>query len=411
MRLEAERTAGARALLGRPDFRRVYAAGAISQLGDAFQFVALLWYAVLLGGPLGVLAARIATSLPSLVFGLHGGAVADRWDRRRTMIAADLVRGAVLLPVALAGLTGHLPLWGVVATGLVVTTASAYFTPALGAFLPTVVGRRNVLPANGLVTATNNVALLGGWAVAAGLFAIVSAGAFFAVNAASFFVSAALIARTRARSSASAGSNEDIRLLAGLDAMRVRPGLRSAVGMHALGVAVNTGVWTVGVAVLAQSQFGSASALSLLLVATAVGAITATGVLARLRVRRQVLTSCLAWCLLALGYLLIALGGDLVVALTGTFLVGSGAAVALVLVTSATQRSVSESALGRAMGVVFMGNLGAKPIGLLLIAPLYVFVDPTVMFLGGAAVLLICALAAAGAVDVATRRSLAVRAA
>ena len=203
------------------------------------------------------------------------------------MIAADVVRGAALVPVAVAGLTGRLTLWGVIVTGLVVTTASAYFTPALGALLPAVVGRRNLQPANGLVTATNNVALLGGWAVAAGLLAIVSVGAFFAVNAISFFVSAALIARTRTRSSAMAGSGDDLAVLAGLDAMRVRPGLRSAVGMHALGVAVNTGVWTVGIAVLARSQLGSASGLSLLLVATAGGAITATAALTRFRVRRQ----------------------------------------------------------------------------------------------------------------------------
>jgi hypothetical protein len=403
-----EQTAGPRALLARPDFRRVYAAGAISQLGDAFQFVALLWYAVLLGGPLGVLAARVATSLPSLLFGLHGGAVADRWDRRRTMIAADLVRGAVLLPVAAAGMTGRLPLWGVVAAGLVVTTAAAYFTPALGAFLPSIVGRQNMQPANGLVTATNNIALLGGWAVAAGLLAIVSVGAFFAVNAASFFVSAALLARTGPRPPAPAASAPDAPLKTGLEAMRVRPGLRSAVGMHALGVAVNTGVWTVGIAVLARSQLGSASGLSLLLVATAVGAITATGALARVRLRRQVFTSCLAWCLLPLGYFLLALGGDLPADLVGTFLVGCGAAAALVLVTSATQRSVDESVLGRAMGVVFLGNLGAKPVGLLLIAPLYALFDPTVMFLAGAALLLVCALGAAGAVDAATRRAVAV---
>jgi hypothetical protein len=407
MRRTDQEVAGATTLLARPDFRRVYAAGAISQLGDAFQFVALLWYAVLLGGPLGVLAARIATSLPSLVFGLHGGAVADRWDRRRTMIAADLVRGTILLPVALAGLTGRLSLWGVVAAGLIVTTASAYFAPALGAFLPSVVGRRNTQPANGLVTATNNVALLGGWAVAAGLLAILSVGAFFAVNAASFFVSAALIARTEPRPVVSVSGASGERLLSGLEAMRVRPGLRSAVGMHALGVAVNTGVWTVGIAVLARSELGSASGLSLLLVATSVGAIAATGALARIRLQRQVLASCLAWCLLPLGYVLIAVGGDVPAALAGTFLVGFGAAAALVLVTSATQRSVDDSVLGRAMGIVFLGNLGAKPVGLLLIAPLYAFFAPTAMFLGGAAVLLVCALAAAGRVDVATRRAVA----
>jgi hypothetical protein len=98
------------ALLRRRDFRRAYGAIAISELGDAFQYVALMWFALVAAGPLGVIAVRLADSVPALLFGFHGGMVADRLDRRRTMIGADLVRGAVLVPVAVAGLTGHLPL-------------------------------------------------------------------------------------------------------------------------------------------------------------------------------------------------------------------------------------------------------------------------------------------------------------
>ncbi|HEY5659141.1 MAG TPA: hypothetical protein VIR59_00025 [Gaiellaceae bacterium] len=48
-------------------------------------------------GPLGVLAVRLADSVPALVFGLHGGLVADRSDRRRVMVLADVTRGTGLL--------------------------------------------------------------------------------------------------------------------------------------------------------------------------------------------------------------------------------------------------------------------------------------------------------------------------
>jgi len=393
-----------RQLLRKPDFRRVYLAGATGQLGDAFQFVALLWYAVVLGGPLGVMVARVATSLPALLFGLHGGIAADRWDRRRTMIAADLVRGVALVPVAVAGLTGNLPLWGLVTAGFVVATASAYFTPALGAFLPAIVERPNVQQANGLVTATNNVALLGGWAVAAALLTVVSVGSFFAINAASYFVSAALISRTRSRPIEVEPEPARSQLLAGVTGMRVRPGLRAAVAMHALGVTVNTGVWTVGVAEVAHSELASATSLSLILTATAVGAIGAGAVLAKLPLRRKVLLSCLSWCPLLPGYLLLALATNLPMALAGTFLVGIGTGAAYVLVTSATQESVEETVLGRAMGIIFLGSFGAKPVGLLMIAPLYAFLDPGVMFVAGGVAVFVCALVATGLVDLATRR-------
>jgi MFS family permease len=399
-----EPLSGPRQLLAKPDFRRVSLAGATGQLGDAFQFVALLWYAVLLGGPLGVMVARIATTLPALLFGLHGGLAADRWDRRRMMIAADVVRGVVLVPVAVAGLTGNLPLWGLVAAGFVVATASAYFTPALNAFVPGIVERSNVQQANGLVTATNNVALLGGWAVAAGLLTVVSVGSFFAVNAASYFVSAVLIARTRSRPIDAVSEPDRPQLLAGLSGLRVRPGLRAAVAMHALGVTVNTGVWTVGVAEVAHSELGSASSLSLILTATTVGAIAAGAVLSKLRPPRKVLLSCLSWCPLLPGYALLALATALPVAIAGTFLVGVATGAAYVLMTSATQESVEESVLGRAMGVIFLGSFGAKPVGLLLIAPLYAFLDPSVMFVVGGVVVFACAIAAAALVDLATRR-------
>jgi MFS family permease len=395
---------GPREILAKPDFRRVYVAGACGQLGDAFQFVALLWYAVLLGGPLGVMVARIATTLPALLFGLPGGLAADRWDRRRTLIAADLVRGVVLIPVAVAGLTGHLPLWGLITAGFLVSTATAYFTPALNAFVPGIVERRNVQQANGLVTATNNVALLSGWAVAAALLTVVSVGSFFAINAATYFLSAVLIARTRPRPTEAPSEAEPRRLLAGVTGMRVRPGLRAGVAMHAVGVTVNTGVWTVGVAEVAHSELGSAPGLSLILTATALGAISVGAVLSKLRPPRKVLLSCAAWSLLLPGYLLLSQAEALPPAIVGTFLVGVGTGAAFVLLTSAAQESVEEGLLGRAMGIIFLGSFGAKPVGLILIAPLYAIFTPSVMFVAGGVTVFVCALAAAALVDLATRR-------
>jgi hypothetical protein len=81
---------------------------------------------------LGVIAVRLADSVPALIFGFHGGVVADLLDRRRTMIAADLVRAAILVPIAAAGLAGELPLAALVAAAFVLTGATSYFAPAYG---------------------------------------------------------------------------------------------------------------------------------------------------------------------------------------------------------------------------------------------------------------------------------------
>ena len=195
-RMERE---GVQGLFRRPDFRRVYLAIAASELGDAFQYLALMWYALVAGGPLGVIAVRLADSVPALAFGFHGGLVADRLDRRRTMIAADLFRGALLVPIAVLGLEGDLPLWLLVVAAFALTAAASYFDPAYGALLPALVDRDNVQRANGLVRATADALSVGGWAAAAGLLAFMPISAFFGLNAASFFVSAALLLRRATR--------------------------------------------------------------------------------------------------------------------------------------------------------------------------------------------------------------------
>jgi MFS family permease len=143
-------------LLGRRDFRRLFIAVAVSELGDAFHYIALMWIALVKGGPLGVVAVRLADSIPALAFGFHGGLVADRWNRKRTMVAADLTRALILVPVAFAAITDQLPLWGLVVAAFVLETATSYFVPAYSALVPALVDRENVQEANGLVSATTN---------------------------------------------------------------------------------------------------------------------------------------------------------------------------------------------------------------------------------------------------------------
>jgi hypothetical protein len=389
----------------RPDFRRAYLANAVSQLGDSFQFVAVMWLAVETGGAFGVIAVRLADGLPALLLGLHGGASADRRDRRRTMIAADLVRGLVLAPIAVAGFTGHLSIWAVAPAGLVVATASSYFVPAFGAALPQLVGREDMQRANGLASATNSSLMVAGRALAAALLIVVSIGSFFAVNAVSFFASAALLARVRLPRPPT-DSVPSVSLHEGVDALRTRAGLRIAIAMLALGTAIMTGVWTVGVAELAHGRLGrGAAGLSLLLTATALGTILAGALLARRPLRLPVRRSCAAWALLLPGYVLLGSTGSLPLALLGTFVVGVAAGAPLVLLTTAVQQSIPDELLGRVLGVVFVANVGAKPLGLLLIAPLYGIVGVRAMFVAGGLVAASAALASTLAVAGATTRA------
>jgi hypothetical protein len=409
--LREPRPAGARplALLRRRDFRRAYGAIAISELGDAFQYVALMWFALVAGGPLGVIAVRLADSVPALLFGFHGGVVADRLDRRRTMIGADVVRGAVLVPVAVAGLTGHLPLYALVLAAFALTAATSYFAPAYGALLPSLVERRNVQQANGLVRATADALNVVGWSLAALLLTFVPISLFFALNAASFFLSALLLMRIPSPSTVSAeGAGDPPRVREGLAVLRPRPALAAAVAVLGIAVTVSAGTWIVGVPELVRSTLGrGAGSFSLVAAAYALGSIAAGVVLAKRVIRRKALGSMLAWLIYLPAYGLFAVAGTLGVALLGAVGAGIAQGSAWVLVNSAAQEEVPDRFLGRVMGLISLVHRGAHATGLLFIAPLFALVEPGAVF--GAAGLVIAATGLIG-LAVARGRAAAARA-
>ena len=373
------------ALLRRTDFRRLYLAVAASELGDSLHYIALMWFALESGGPLGVIAVRLADSIPALVFGLHGGLAADRWSRKWLMVSSDLVRGVVLVPIAIAGIAGSLPLWGLVVAAFVLETATSYFAPAYGATVPTLVDRENVQQANALVQATAQSLSIGGWALAAALLAFIPVSVFFAVNAASFFVSAALIARLRhGRERDPHGEAPHLR--EGFAALRPRPML--AAGVVALGVAVTitAGTWIGGVPTLVRDTLHhGAGGFSIVMVGYAVGSIASGVVLARIPIRRKARASLIAWVMYLPGYGLIALATSLPLAVVGAFFAATGQSTSVVLLNSAAQEEVPDNVLGRVLGVISLTHRGAHATGLLFVAPLFAFVAPRAVF-GAAAI-------------------------
>ena len=392
---EAPRPETALSLLQRRDFRRAYAAVAISELGDAFQYIALMWFALVAGGPLGVIAVRLADSIPAIVFGLHGGVVADRWDRRRVMIGADLARGLVLVPVAIAGLTGHLPLAALVAAAFVITTATSYFDPAYGGLLPRLVDRRNVQQANGLVRATADALSVGGWALAGLLLTVLPITAFFALNAASFFVSALLLAGVRATGRSRAAADEDPpRIREGFAVLRPRPALAASVVVLGVAVTISSGTWIVGVPELVRSTLDlGAGSFSLVAASYALGSICAGAALVRFPVRRKALASMLAWTLYLPAYGLFAVAGSLEVALAAGVGAGIAQGSSWVLINSAAQEEVPDRYLGRVTGLIALVHRGAHATGLLLVAPLFAVTAPAEVFAAAAVAIPLTGLA------------------
>jgi MFS family permease len=379
------------ALLRRRDFRVLYCAVSASELGDALHYVALMWVALERGGALGVVAVRLADSVPAFFFGLHGGIAADRFSRRKLMVAADLVRFATLVPVAAAGLTGSLPLWGLVIAAFALEAASSYFAPAYLATVPAVVDRENVQSANALVHATLQALSVGGWAVAAVLLAFLPVSTFFAVNAVSFLLSAALLSRLRTGSGSAAGDGST-RLRDGIDALRPRRALSLAVITFGVAMTITTGSWIAGVPTLVRTTLHhGAGGFSVVMIGFAIGAIAVGAVLARLPVHAKARASMIAWIAYLPAYGLIAAAGSLPWLVAAAIGSGAGETLSYVLLSSAAQEEIPDEVLGRVLGVIAFVHRGAHATGLLIVAPLYAVAAPRPLFLAAA-----CATATVG---------------
>ncbi len=177
------------------NYRLLWLGQIVSQLGDWFNSVAI--YALLLeltGSATSVALMIIVQFLPMAVIGPVAGVVVDRVDRRRLMIATDILRG-LAMPVLLVVQRPD-QVWIVYLVMGTVVSLTAFFEPARTAVIPNVTTRAQLLTANALSSATWSAML----AIGAGAGGIVTAAlgrnAAFLVNAASFLASAVIIART-----------------------------------------------------------------------------------------------------------------------------------------------------------------------------------------------------------------------
>jgi MFS family permease len=181
--------------LGVPGFRFLFFSTLASSFGTLLAAVALaidvkdrtnsgLW----VGGVL------LVEFLPAIAVGLTLGPLLDRLERRRLMIAADLLRAGVFAALPFATSPGQ-----IVALALVAGLATGFFRPAVYAGVPNLVSEELLGPANALLQTIENVSWAAGPVAGGVLTAAAGPDASYWINAVSFLVSAALVARIPAR--------------------------------------------------------------------------------------------------------------------------------------------------------------------------------------------------------------------
>jgi len=101
------------------------------------------------------------STLPILLFSPLAGVYVDRWSRKKTLIATDLLRaGLILLIPLLAGYTDGM--WSIYGVIFLVFTVTCFFSPAKSAIIPNLVKKRELLAANSLSNITRLIAMIGG---------------------------------------------------------------------------------------------------------------------------------------------------------------------------------------------------------------------------------------------------------
>jgi len=265
--------------LAHADFRSLWLAGLISDGGDWMLFVALpiLVYSET-GSALGTSLAFLIELAPRIVLAPAAGALADRVDRRRTLLVITTLQALALLPLALGSGAGQLPV--VYAVILVEASFSALFDPAKNALLPTLLPPAELISANALIAFNENAGRLVGGPLGGVLLAAGELRLIVVADAVTYLIAALLIARLRLGRPARPPSPRDrtaqatspaSAFLSAIRGREVRPGL-----VVAFTAQIAQGIFVVlFVLFVAQRLHGGAAEIGLMRGVQAIGALAA----------------------------------------------------------------------------------------------------------------------------------------
>ena len=187
-----------------PRYRLLFTSQLLSVLGDRVTMVALPFAVLSTGGGVGDVAlVSAAQFLPFVVLALPAGVWADRWDRKRILVASDAVRLVCQLLAGTLLLTGTAHVGHLVVLAAAYGAADAFFAPAFSGLLPTTVAPANIQPANALRGLTASTSAIAGPLLAGLLIAFAGGpGGALLFDAVTFAASIALLVPLRARAAA-----------------------------------------------------------------------------------------------------------------------------------------------------------------------------------------------------------------
>ena len=353
------------------------------------------------GSALGTGAVFALYTLPWVVFGAFSGVIVDRVDKRRLMIAMDVLRAVLVVAVPFL-VARSLP--SVFVLAFVIASLGVFFDPAKLAILPEIVPEDRLMRANSLLSTGENLTEILGWALAGLLLAAVSTTAAFRLDAATFVVSAVALALMRYRAPVREAAEKAAgafrkELKEGFTFLRHDRGLRANTTMIVVCVAGMGAVYPLtflfAVDVLGRGAgaFGALEAVSS--IGFLVGSLVLVALATRVRKGRVmigglvVMGVCLA---------LVALTGSVWVAAVPFALFGCANALVLIAVDTFLQQTVPEGMRGRVFSTRFMLTQGTYAVSVLVGGALAGVMDVRVLFVVAGAI-----VAASGLVGLMSR--------
>ena len=358
-------------LLANRDFRVMLSSQGVSSLGDAVSFTALPLLVLALTGSgfaMGVVGAL--QTLPDLVLGMVAGAMADRSDRKRMMLLADLGRAVLtaIIPISVALNGPTLAVILIVAAPL--SVLRAFFLAGYTSSVPALVGRSQIGRANSYFETVYSSGYIIGPAVAGVLATTIGPGPTLAIDAVSFALSGLGLAFVKRDIVAPVDRPREhllTEIRQGIDFIAGHPTLRTAILFWGATSIVTAPLVTVLAVRITRDLAYEPAILGLLLTAFGVGTVGGSLLTARLSMRRHIGVVLLGGNFVTAATLLIVSAVAEIPLLLGTAVV-AGVAQSVVLVTYLTMRTslTPDVLLGRVGSTARTISLGLQPVGLLV---------------------------------------------
>jgi MFS family permease len=348
------------------NYRILFPANAVSNIGTWAQRVAQDWLVLELtnnsGTYLGLVSA--VQFLPILLFSLHGGKFADRFNKRKALILTNVLGGASSLVLGILVVTESVLLWQVFVLAGVLGLSNAIDGPVRQSFTSEIVGPDDLANAVSLNSANFNAGRLIGPAVSGGLIAAFGTGPSFLINALSYvFVIAALIKLNEKTFFREAQEKSDGNIREGIKYVKSRPDIY-VVLLIVLFVSTFGLNFQIFNALMATKEFGLGPAsFGLMGTFVAIGSLTGAIGSARLERFRSTKFVIKGGIVFSTSVIILSVLPTFTVYMIWLPICGLSALTTLVSANSLVQTSSDTAIRGRVMGLYLLVFMGGAPFG------------------------------------------------